>query len=39
MGDTNADILRPTVYPGKDMLNSFALAGTRPPSLITPTYE
>ena len=37
MGDINADILRPTVYPGKEMLNSFALAGTRPPSLITPT--
>ena len=37
MGDiTNADIIRP-VYPAKEMLNSFALAGTRPPSSITPT--
>ena len=37
MGDTNADILRPTVYPAKEMLTLFALAGTRPPSSVTPT--
>jgi len=37
MGDTNADIFYPTAYPGKELLNSLALAGTRPPFLMTPT--
>jgi len=36
MGDTNSDILHPSVQPGKALLNSLALAGTRP-TLTPPT--
>ena len=41
MGDINADILNPLAHPGKSLLNSLALAGTRPtttsPTRVTQT--